>query len=217
MTEEEWLACDDPVAMLEALRDHWKGEQDELAKNIHRYLLACCRAIWALLPMEESRQGVEVAQRYIEGRATREEFVDAEYQSEGAAFFLEPFEWPPVEVAADEPAAFRDLSDRVRRERDEEAPEIRQARRQYEADRLARIEPLVKDAEAIPVAEMRRMVRATAGAYNVPPRQLLADAAYFANFAMVYPGIRPRERAIERYSQFLSATLLRDFFESPFR
>ena len=217
MTEEEWLTSDDAIAMLEALRDHWQGEEDELVRIIHRYLLACCRAIWALLPMEETRLGVEVAERYIEGRATREEFAHAEYQAEGAAFFLEPFEWPPIDDAPDEPEVIRELYDRVRREREEEAPEIKQARRQYEADRTARIEPLVKDVEAIPVAEMRRMVRATAGAGNVPPRQLLADAAYFADFAMVYPGVRPREGAIERYSQFLSATLLRELIGSPFR
>ena len=45
MTEEEWLASDDPIAMLEALRDHWQGEEDELVSIIHRYLLACCRVI----------------------------------------------------------------------------------------------------------------------------------------------------------------------------
>ena len=76
---------------------------------------------------------------------------------------------------------------------------------------------MIEAVDAVPVPELRRMVRATAGADNVPPRQLLADAAYFADFAMVYPGVRPREGAIERYSQFLSARLLRDFIGSPFR
>lgn len=125
-----------------------KGEEDEVVRLTHRYLLVCCRAIWTLLPLEASRQGVEVAERYIEGRVTREEFARAEWQAEGAAFYLDPFEWPPVE---------------------EEAIETKMARRQYEADKRARIELLVRGVEAIPVAELRRMVRATAGADDVPP------------------------------------------------
>jgi hypothetical protein len=91
MTEEEWLASDDPIAMLEALRDHWQGEEDELVSIIHRYLLACCRVIWALLPMEGSRLGVEAAERYIEGRATREEFAYAFGVAVGTDFMRSDF------------------------------------------------------------------------------------------------------------------------------
>ena len=76
---------------------------------------------------------------------------------------------------------------------------------------------MIEAVDAVPVPELRRMVRATAGADNAPSRQLLADAAYFADFAMVYRGARPREGAIERYRQILSATLLRKRLGSPFR
>jgi hypothetical protein len=55
----------------------WQGEEDELVSIVHRDLLVCCRVIWALLSMEVSRLGVEAAERYIEGRATREEFAYA--------------------------------------------------------------------------------------------------------------------------------------------
>ncbi len=93
---------------------------------------------------------------------------------------------------------------------EEWSPDEIEYRRQYDVDRKARIEVLVKDIETIPVAEMRRMVRVVAGADNVPTRQLLADVAYFADTAMCYPGIRPREGAIERYSPFLSSIVLRE-------
>jgi hypothetical protein len=90
MTREEWLGSDDPLAMLNSLHADWQGDEAGLVRLTHRYLLACCRAIWTLLPMEASRKGVEVAERYIEGQATAEEFHLAEWQAEGAAFFLEP-------------------------------------------------------------------------------------------------------------------------------
>jgi hypothetical protein len=212
MTEAEWLASDDPIAMLGVLRANWRGK--DLERLIHLCLLDCCRAIWPLLPMEASRQGVEVAERYILGRATREEYGLAEWQAEGAAFFLD---FVPDEDNPEASDAIRSMYDRMRREREKWwTPEEKESYRQYLADGKARIELMVKDVEAIPVAEMRRMVRTIACGDNIPPLQLLEDAAYFAHFAMVYPGVRPREGAIERYSQFLSATLLRAVVGSAF-
>lgn len=192
MTEAEWLASEDPVAMLEEIRANWRGEEADLVRLTHRYLLACCRAIWTLLPMEASRRGVEVAERYIQGRATPDEFSQAEFQAEGAAFFLDPFEWEP----------------------DEEDPEAKGIRLRYEAERKERIEPLVRAVEALPAEEICRMVRTTGDEFDLAPRQLLADAAYFADFAMVYPGVKPTEGAVKRHAHFLSASLLRDQFGS---
>src|SRR4051812_18573442 len=114
--------------MFGVLRAEWRGGEADLVRLTHRYLLACCRAVWVLLPMEASRRGVEVAERYLEGQATREEFGSAEWGAEGAAFFLEPFEWEPPE----------------------EDPEARQARIRYDEDRRARIEPLAREVQAIP-------------------------------------------------------------------
>jgi hypothetical protein len=194
MTAEEWRRSEDAVAMLKALRATWHGEESDLVRLTHRYLLACCRAIWKLLPMEASRRGVEVAERYIEGQATREEFGLAEWEAEGAAFFLEPFEY----------------------EQEDETPEAREGRLQYEADRRARIAPLVKEVEAMTPQELRRLVRLEAPDAAIAPRQLLADAAYFADSAMAYPGIRPRESVIQRHRKFLSAAILREIVGDSF-
>jgi hypothetical protein len=174
MTAEEWLRSDDAVAMLKALRASWRGDETELVRLTHRYLLACCRAIWKLLPMEASRSGVEVAERYIEGRATREEFFRAEWDAEGAAFFLEPFEYEPEQGSPDE----------------------REARLQYEADRITCIGSLVKELEEMPGEELGRLVHLESPDGATSPRHLLADAAYFADSAMSYPGIRPRGSVI---------------------
>ncbi len=217
MTDEEWLTSDDSIAMLAALRANWQGTEDELVRLTHRYLLACCRAIWKLLPLEASRRGVEITERYIEGRATSDEFSSAEWAAEGAAFFLEPFDWPPAEDDPNEPEQVREMHDRARRELEEEPDEIKEARRQHEEDRKARIALLVADLEAMPVDELRRMVRTTEGAESVPPRRLLADAAYFADCAMFYPSVATREGFIERYPQFLSAALLRQLVGSTFQ
>src|SRR4051794_35865504 len=123
MTEAEWLASDDPIAMLEALRANGRGDEADLVRLTNRYLLTCCRAIWSLLPMEASRRGVEVSERYLEGRATRHELGIAEYQAEGAAFFLDPFEWDPEDTPC--PKEYRTEVDR----------EVKEYRRQYEAER----------------------------------------------------------------------------------
>jgi hypothetical protein len=196
VTQAEWLASEDPLAMLGALRDGWRGEEADLVRLTHRYLLACCRAIWVLLPLEESRRGVEVAERYIDGQATREEFGTAEWDAEGAAFFLELFEWEPT---------------------GEEDPEARQARIRHEEDRRARSELLARQVQAIPPLELRRLVRPTANDLEISPRQLLSDAAYFADTAMCYPGIRPREGILEKHAKFLSTPVLREFVGNPFR
>ena len=119
--------------MLKALRTSWHGEEADFVWLTHRYQLACCRAIWRLLPIEASRRGIEVAERWIEGRATREEFGLAEWQAEGAAFFLDPCEY----------------------ELEDEMPQAREDRLRYEADREARIAPLLQEVEAMPPDELR--------------------------------------------------------------
>jgi hypothetical protein len=188
MTTEEWRHSEDAVAMLKALRATWSGDETELVRLTHRYLLACCRAIWQLLPIEASRRGVEVAEFYADGRATRDEFFLAEWHAEGAAFFFDQFEHEP-----------RD-----------EAPEEQEARLQYEADQESRIDALVKEIEEIPAEELRRLVHLEASTEAISPRQLLADAAYFADDAMNYLNIGPRESEFQKHRKFLSAPLLRE-------
>jgi hypothetical protein len=66
VTEAEWMACTDPTPMLEFLR----GNASE--RKFRLLAVACCRRVWNLLD-EESRNKVELAERFADGLAAKEE------------------------------------------------------------------------------------------------------------------------------------------------
>ncbi len=82
LTEAEWQTSADPVAML-------TGLPTELGERPARlFAIACCRRIWHRLSDERSRQAIEVAERYAEGRATADDLRDAEAGASAAATLL---------------------------------------------------------------------------------------------------------------------------------
>lgn len=89
MTEEQWLRSDDVPLMLTWIRQEWRGKEADLDRILQRYCLACCRRIWRLLPQEASHAGIEVAERFVDGLATRAELGQAEWLAEGAAFKID--------------------------------------------------------------------------------------------------------------------------------
>jgi hypothetical protein len=75
--------------MLEKIHANWRGSEAELERKLHHYYLLCCRAIWKLILQEDSRKGIEVAEKYLDGLASYKELCDIDYYVEAAAFNLD--------------------------------------------------------------------------------------------------------------------------------
>jgi hypothetical protein len=71
MTESEWLACADPLRMLESL----KAKASERKQFL--FAVACCRRVGRLAGDELSRSVVDFTERYAEGGASRSELAAA--------------------------------------------------------------------------------------------------------------------------------------------
>ena len=70
MTENEWLACQDPWLMIDAL------PKDFSPRKLRLFCCACCRRIWYLLD-ETCRKAVELSEAHADGLVSEAEIVDA--------------------------------------------------------------------------------------------------------------------------------------------
>jgi hypothetical protein len=91
MTEAEWLACDDPLRILEFLR----GKVSDRKLR----LLACanCRLLWKWMADQRSQQAVVVAERLSDGLASEEERSNA-FAASFEAATLDEYEDPEDET-----------------------------------------------------------------------------------------------------------------------
>jgi hypothetical protein len=70
MTEAKWLACKDPLKMLQGL----PGQSSE--RRLRLFAAACCRGVWTSLRSEVQRE-IQVAEDYAEGKADTSDLDEA--------------------------------------------------------------------------------------------------------------------------------------------
>jgi len=71
VTEAEWRACTDPVAMLEHVREQ-AGD-----RKLRLFAVACCRHNWDALAQDSSRDAVEAAEQFADGEIDAAALRDA--------------------------------------------------------------------------------------------------------------------------------------------
>jgi hypothetical protein len=71
MTEQEWLACTDPQAMLDFMFEQASRRKIEL------YTSGCYRSVWHLLTDERFRNKMNMRDRYFDGLATVDDLDSA--------------------------------------------------------------------------------------------------------------------------------------------
>jgi hypothetical protein len=74
VTEEQWLACEDPERMLEFLR----GKASE--RKLRLFAVACMRRVGHLLIEKQSMEAVELAEEFAEGRVSKADLTDKRKQ-----------------------------------------------------------------------------------------------------------------------------------------
>jgi hypothetical protein len=81
LDEAAWLSENYIRDMLTHLCYEMKVQQTKGGqRKLRLYACACCRLIWGLLPSEACQQAVETAERYAEGKATKQD-LEAAYSS----------------------------------------------------------------------------------------------------------------------------------------
>jgi hypothetical protein len=80
MTEAEWLACSNPIPMLDSLGDKASD------RKVLLFACGCLRQVWPILSDERSRRAVEVAERLVDAKkAKKREFRNIRLDAERVA------------------------------------------------------------------------------------------------------------------------------------
>jgi hypothetical protein len=83
MTEPEWFASTDAYRMLQHIQQHVRiSRTPGGARRLRLYGVACCRRLWPQYTDNRSRNAVEVAERYADGRARKRELDEARAAAE---------------------------------------------------------------------------------------------------------------------------------------
>src|SRR5437764_9747393 len=83
MTESEWLECRKPWKLLHFLLDSPDGPPSD--RKLRLFTCAVCRRLWHLLTDPRGRKAVEVAERFVAGKATAKQLTAAHAAARAAA------------------------------------------------------------------------------------------------------------------------------------
>jgi len=190
MTKDDWFQCNDAAIMIQylwtrepfhSIAEKFKNypnsedftDYQNITLPLYKYYLACCREIWLLLPQEESKKGIRLAEQYIDGRVSWDKISEYNWDVEAAAFTFE-----------------------------------------YDSE-PEKIKTWVKEAESFSGELISKILNNDDNKKKIDTRSLLMDAAYFADYAMIYPSIQPMGLPSSSYHKFLFHDLLREYVEYP--
>ena len=71
MTEEEWLACADPAAMLRRLGAKISN------RKLRLFACACCRRVWNFVRDDRLKAALDILERYADKEASDKERLEA--------------------------------------------------------------------------------------------------------------------------------------------
>lgn len=77
------------------------------------------------------------------------------------------------------------------------------------------IQRWVGEVRALPADELRSILHVNEADEDIKPRELLKQAAYFVDYAMIYPSLSPKGPPPRVYRPFLSAAELRQYVSYP--
>jgi hypothetical protein len=93
MTEAEWKASSDPLAMLNLLHETGKYESGKATdRRVRLWACGFCRHLWHLLEYDDSRRAVETAERFADGIADTAEAENAFHSALAIHQAIEPEE-----------------------------------------------------------------------------------------------------------------------------
>jgi hypothetical protein len=107
MTDAEWLAFEDPLAMLQWRLGEsrlWDNSFDKATKRkLMLYGCACCRLVWNHIVDERSKRVVELVENFADGKGQQEELDFALAEAYRVATSNSTAFWPKVSVGAAQP------------------------------------------------------------------------------------------------------------------
>jgi hypothetical protein len=87
MTESDWYSGDQPLPLLLNLCCQFHLTRTPRGRRkLRLFAVACCRRLWDLVPDMRSRIAIDVAERYADGLATRQELDRVRLASKNALF-----------------------------------------------------------------------------------------------------------------------------------